>query len=158
MKNEAIGLLDKLEFLISDTVKQLTELVSSEITRIGLNIDRAISKLKDQIMILVDSFTGVGFSFTASVKIFVLEFGILKVEVIHEVEGIGKCSKFKKVYELMSGVKATRAIAYIPIKLEIVRIRLGYFLVYDNNQYISVAVAMAEKRFVVHLHTHVSIL
>lgn len=158
LKNEAIGLLDKLEFLISGTVKQLTELVSSEITRIGLNIDRAISKLKDQIMILVDSFTGVGFSFTASVKIFVLEFGILKVEVIHEVEGIGKCSKFKKVYELMSGVKATRAIAYIPIKLEIVRIRLGYFLVYENNQYISVAVAMAEKRFVVHLHTHVSIL
>ncbi|VDI31096.1 Hypothetical predicted protein, partial [Mytilus galloprovincialis] len=158
LKNEAIGLLDKLEFLSSDIVKHFTELVSSEITRIGLNIDRAISKLKDQILILVDSFTGVGFSFTASVKIFVLEFGILKVEVIHAVEGIGKCSKFKKVYELMSDVKATRAIAYIPIKPEIVRIRLGYFLVYESDQYISVAVAMAEKRFVAHVHSHVLIL
>ncbi|CAC5372377.1 unnamed protein product [Mytilus coruscus] len=143
-------------------IKQFTELISSEIKRIGLNIDRAISKLKDQIFFLVDSFTGVGFSFTASVKIFVLEFGIMKVEVIHEVEGIGKCSKFKKVYDLMSDVKATRAIAYIPTKPDllpnIVRIKLGYFLVYESNQYISVAVALAEKRFVAHVHTHVSIL
>lgn len=161
LKNEAIGLLDKLEFLTSDMVKQFAELTSSETTRIGLNIDRAISKLKDQILILVDSFTGIGFSFTASLNIFVLEFGVMKVEFIHEVEGIGKCSKFKKVYELMSDVKATRAVAYIPIVPELlpnIRIRLGYFLVYESNQYISVAVAIAEKRFVAHVHVDVSIL
>lgn len=96
LKYKAYDLQDDLEFHTSLLVKDFTDLIESEITRIGRNIDKVSSKVIDQLFLLVDSYNGVGFRFRAFVKINVLEFDVMEIEIINSVEGIGKCNKFKK--------------------------------------------------------------
>ncbi|VDI25327.1 Hypothetical predicted protein [Mytilus galloprovincialis] len=161
LKNDARNLQDNIEFQTSDLVKNFTDNIESEITRVGWNINRAIEKVTNQIFSSIDSSNEVGFRFRAFVKIIVYEFAYMEIELVKSEGSMGKCSKFKKVYELMSDVKATRVVCHIPFipgpSANLVRIRLGYFLLYEHHSYLSLAIGSGDK-FVAHIHAHVYIL
>jgi hypothetical protein len=68
IKHTARHIIDDLEFDTSVIANNLTELIESEIARIGRNIDSTISKIRNNVMSLASKFTGFGFHLAALSK------------------------------------------------------------------------------------------
>ena len=152
-KHTARHIIDDLEFDTSVIANNFTELIESEIARIGRNIDSTISKIRSNVMSLADSYTGFGFRFAAFVEIFNLKFPSMDIELIYSVDSLGRCSKFQEVYEIMKGEKALR----ILLK-STKRIKLGYFLLSEVGRFSSISMNIQIDKFVMHTHLHVEIL
>ncbi|XP_052081717.1 uncharacterized protein LOC127719541 isoform X3 [Mytilus californianus] len=150
IKKTTRKLLDELEFHAGKFVANLTNLLESEIARIGRNINLTISRITSKVFSLVKSYTGAGFRFTAFVRIFSLDFSSMGVELVHSTQRLGECNKFRKVYELLHGEPAIRVLARgsHPIKL-------GYFLSLET---VALSIAIGNGKFVAHAHIDVSVL
>jgi hypothetical protein len=86
-------------------------------------------------------------------KIDGLEVTWLDVELVHSVNQLGQCTKFKKVYELLKGEKSVKLLARSTIKQ-----RLGYFIKVEVSGSFSIAFSIESFKFVTHVHAHVSVL
>jgi exonuclease VII small subunit len=153
IKHTARHIIDDLEFDTSVIANNFTELIESEIARIGRNIDSTISKIRSNVMSLADRYTGFGFRFAAFVEIFNLKFPSMDIELIYSVDSLGRCSKFQEVYEIMKGEKAFRILARVTV-----RKKLGYFLSCEVGTYLSTSMSIRQYFFVMHIHLHVDIL
>ena len=153
IKHTARHIIDDLEFDTSVIANNLTELIESEIARIGRNIDSTISKIRNNVMSLASKFTGFGFRLAAFVKIFNLEFSSMDIELIYSVDSLGRCSKFQEVYEIMKGEKALRILLR-----STKRIKLGYFLSSEVGGFSIISMNIQIDKFVMHTPLHVEIL
>ena len=153
IKHATRHIIDDLEFDTSVIANNLTELIESEIARIGRNIDSTVSKIRNSVMSLADRFTGFGFRFVAFVRIFSLEFSVMDIEFVYSIDSLGRCSQFQKVYEIMKGENAIRMLAR-----GTVRTKLGHFLLCERGEYLSIAISSDRDQFIVHIHIEVGIL
>jgi hypothetical protein len=154
VKETGQKLKDALEFEKDTISKNISEIIDNEHAEIGRNIDKIISKVKDQVFSVVKRYTGFGLKFAVtSMTIGGLEITWLDVELVHSVDQLGQCSKFKKVYDLLKGEKSVKLLARSTIKQ-----RLGYFIKVEVSGSFSIAFSIESFKFVTHVHAHVSVL
>ena len=154
VKETGQELKDALEFEKDVISKNISEIIDNEHAEIGRNIAKIISKVKDQVFSVVKRYTGFGLKFAVtSMKIGGLEITWLDVELVHSVNQLGQCSKFKKVYDLLKGEKSVKLLARSTIKQ-----RLGYFIKVEVSGSFSIAFSIESFKFVTHVHAHVSVL
>ena len=97
VKETGQELKDALEFEKDTISKNISEIIDNAHAEIGRNIDKIISKVKDQVFSVVKRYTGFGLKFAVtSMKIGGLEITWMDVELVHSVDQLGQCSKFKK--------------------------------------------------------------
>ncbi|CAG2200421.1 unnamed protein product [Mytilus edulis] len=150
IKQTVTHLLDELEFHTGIFAVNFTRLLRGETSRIGRNIDSTIDKITSKVLSLIKSYTGIGFRFTAFVKIFSLEFSSMGVELVYSIQNLGQCNKFRKAYELLHGEPAIRVLATSGKT-----IALGFFMSLDRN--VALSIAIGDSKFVVHAHIDLSV-
>ncbi|VDI64211.1 Hypothetical predicted protein [Mytilus galloprovincialis] len=144
-------LQDKLEFHAEGFAANLSQLIETKTKRIGCNIDETISKITTKVSSLLGAYTGFGVQFTGFVSLFSLDFSTMTIEVVFSKGGLGQCSKFIKVYELLQGESAFRVLASTTVPK-----KLGYFLSLDKHRALSIAIG--DGKFVAHATMGVSVL
>ncbi|CAC5419922.1 Fibrillin-1 [Mytilus coruscus] len=139
IKKTTRKLLDELEFHAGKFVANLTNLLESEIARIGRNIDLTISRITritSKVFSVVKSYTGAGFRFTAFVRIFSLDFSSMGVELVHPIK-LGYFLSLDTHVALSIAIGNGKFVAHAHIDVSVLGMKAsGDLLISSNGLYV----------------------
>ncbi|XP_013407943.1 uncharacterized protein LOC106171955 [Lingula anatina] len=153
LKTAAQNFFDAVEFNVEIAKHNFTEMIKLEVNRIKQNVDAAIQKAIGEVTSVTDDYSGFGVRYKTTIKVFGLEIFGLHLEFVYSVGKLGQCSRFQKVYQLLAGEKAARALAIVSTEQG-----LGHFLKLKRGAGIGAAFGIDSNTFILQLHAEVGLL
>ena len=117
---------DKVEFLIDVAKDNFTSLLEFEKEDLKNNVKAAVQKLRDQVSLAKEEYQGFGLKYTTSIVVLGFKFVGLDIELVYSTSGIGNCTRFSKVYNLLKGQRSARFLGTYSEGVD-----LGYFIKAD---------------------------
>ncbi|CAG2197544.1 unnamed protein product [Mytilus edulis] len=164
-KRKGQGVLDLLEFEGSVVAYKIARFIKTEQQIIRQNVDKLLSKVRSQVFSAIKNYNGFGIRFSVDLYLIKLGFGQMDIEFIYSVDRLGQCSKFNKVYEILSGEPSIKILASPTIQKRLGKMqslgkykKLGYFFKFELSDSLSIALSKVSDKFVAHLHVHAELL
>ncbi|XP_060569041.1 uncharacterized protein LOC132727520 [Ruditapes philippinarum] len=155
LRKNAEKFLDSIEHNSANAIHDFASPIEHAISQLKAQIGSPIITLFSQIKDLYNNPVGFGIRYKGSLEVFFIKIVGLEIELVYSVNQLGKCDRFKKLYELLKCERALRIYGVISSGL----IKVLPFIRMDVGAGIGVAISFdSPSKVIGQLHAEASVL